>query len=65
MPNRLAEAKSPYLRKAAGQPVDWIEWGDEAFEQARKRDCPYSCRSEEYGVTGVTLWPMRASRMRR
>ena len=40
MPNRLAEAKSPYLRKAAGQPVDWIEWGDEAFEQARKRDCP-------------------------
>ena len=40
MPNRLAEAKSPYLRKAAGQPVDWFEWGDEAFEQARKRDCP-------------------------
>ncbi len=40
MPNRLAEAKSPYLRKAAGQPVDWIEWGDEAFEQAKKRDCP-------------------------
>jgi uncharacterized protein YyaL (SSP411 family) len=40
MPNRLAEAKSPYLRKAAGQPVDWIEWGDEAFDQAKKRDCP-------------------------
>ncbi len=40
MSNRLAEAKSPYLRKAAGQPVDWIEWGDEAFDQAKKRDCP-------------------------
>lgn len=40
MPNRLAAAKSPYLRKAAQQPVDWLEWGDEAFDQAKRRDCP-------------------------
>jgi uncharacterized protein YyaL (SSP411 family) len=40
MPNRLADAKSPYLRKAAEQLVDWLEWGDEAFEEAAKRDCP-------------------------
>ena len=40
MPNRLADATSPYLLQHADNPVDWYEWGDEAFEEARKRDVP-------------------------
>ncbi len=40
MSNRLKDARSPYLRKAADQPVDWHEWGDEAFEKARREDRP-------------------------
>ncbi|HMK55576.1 MAG TPA: thioredoxin domain-containing protein [Dissulfurispiraceae bacterium] len=38
--NRLSNARSPYLRKAAMQPVNWFEWCDEAFEEAKRRDCP-------------------------
>ena len=40
MPNRLAAATSPYLRQHADNPVDWFEWGDEAFAEARDRDVP-------------------------
>jgi uncharacterized protein len=40
MPNRLAESTSPYLRQHADNPVDWYEWGDEAFTAARRRDVP-------------------------
>ncbi|MEE8599621.1 thioredoxin domain-containing protein [Euzebya tangerina] len=40
MPNRLASSSSPYLRQHADNPVDWFEWGDEAFETARERDVP-------------------------
>ena len=40
MPNRLAHATSPYLRQHADNPVDWFEWGDEAFAEARRRDVP-------------------------
>lgn len=40
MPNRLASATSPYLLQHAGNPVDWQEWGDEAFAEARRRDVP-------------------------
>ncbi|HNP55755.1 MAG TPA: thioredoxin domain-containing protein [Gordonia sp. (in: high G+C Gram-positive bacteria)] len=40
MTNRLASATSPYLRQHAGNPVDWWEWGDEAFAQAASRDVP-------------------------
>jgi len=40
MPNKLAAARSPYLRKAQDQPVDWLEWGDEAFAKARELDRP-------------------------
>ncbi len=40
MPNRLINARSPYLRKAAHQPVDWYEWGQEAFEKAQREDKP-------------------------
>lgn len=38
--NRLAESASPYLRSAAHQPIDWYEWGEEAFERARSEDKP-------------------------
>lgn len=40
MPNRLATATSPYLLQHAGNPVDWWEWGEEAFAEARRRDVP-------------------------
>ncbi|MCI0582139.1 MAG: thioredoxin domain-containing protein, partial [Chloroflexi bacterium] len=38
--NRLAGARSPYLRSAAEQPVAWQEWGPEAFELAAELDRP-------------------------
>jgi hypothetical protein len=38
--NRLAAATSPYLLQHAENPVDWWEWGDEAFAEARRRDVP-------------------------
>ncbi len=40
MPNRLAQASSPYLRQHAENPVDWFEWGTEAFELAKAADRP-------------------------
>jgi uncharacterized protein YyaL (SSP411 family) len=40
MANRLAQARSTYLRQHAGNPVDWWEWGDEAFAEARRRNAP-------------------------
>ncbi|GAB89901.1 thioredoxin domain-containing protein [Gordonia rhizosphera] len=40
MANRLANATSPYLLQHASNPVDWWEWGPEAFEEARRRDTP-------------------------
>jgi uncharacterized protein YyaL (SSP411 family) len=38
--NHLADAASSYLRSAAHQPIHWHEWGEAAFEQARKEDKP-------------------------
>jgi uncharacterized protein YyaL (SSP411 family) len=38
--NRLAAATSPYLQQHADNPVDWYEWGEEAFAEARRRDLP-------------------------
>jgi uncharacterized protein YyaL (SSP411 family) len=38
--NRLAGATSPYLRQHAANPVDWYPWGEEALEEARRRDVP-------------------------
>ncbi|REL33536.1 thioredoxin domain-containing protein [Rhodohalobacter sp. SW132] len=38
--NRLSKEKSPYLLQHANNPVDWFPWGDEAFEEAKRRDCP-------------------------
>ena len=40
MPNRLANATSPYLLQHQDNPVGWWEWGDEAFEVARQRNVP-------------------------
>lgn len=38
--NRLALAASEYLRLHADNPVDWREWGEEAFAEARERGVP-------------------------
>jgi len=38
--NRLKDSASPYLRSAAHQPIDWYEWGEEAFRKARTEDKP-------------------------
>jgi uncharacterized protein YyaL (SSP411 family) len=40
MTNHLANARSPYLRSAAHQPVHWYPWCEEAFERARREDKP-------------------------
>src|SRR3954468_19185552 len=40
MPNRLKDATSPYLRQHAENPVDWEEWGDEAFARAKAENKP-------------------------
>lgn len=40
MANRLAASTSPYLQQHRDNPVDWYEWGDEAFAEARRRDVP-------------------------
>ena len=40
MPNRLADANSPYLLQHADNPVDWWPWSDAAFEEARRRNVP-------------------------
>ncbi|HTY90946.1 MAG TPA: DUF255 domain-containing protein, partial [Methanocella sp.] len=36
--NRLAGESSSYLKSAAGQPVDWYPWCDEAFKKAKRED---------------------------
>ena len=38
--NRLAQETSPYLLQHADNPVDWWEWGDDAFAEARERNVP-------------------------
>jgi uncharacterized protein len=38
--NRLKDSASPYLRSAAHQPIDWFEWGEEAFARAQAEDKP-------------------------
>lgn len=40
MPNRLAQATSPYLLQHQENPVDWYPWGDEAFELAKELNKP-------------------------
>ncbi len=38
--NRLANEKSPYLKHAAHQKIDWYPWSEKAFEKARQEDKP-------------------------
>jgi uncharacterized protein YyaL (SSP411 family) len=38
--NALIHEKSPYLRQHAHNPVNWLPWGETAFEEARKQDKP-------------------------
>ncbi|HEX9019667.1 MAG TPA: thioredoxin domain-containing protein [Nitrospirota bacterium] len=38
--NRLAQERSPYLKHAASQKIDWHPWSEEAFEKARREGKP-------------------------
>ena len=38
--NRLSDSSSPYLLQHADNPVHWLPWGPEAFEEARRLDKP-------------------------
>lgn len=38
--NQLAQSASAYLRSAAHQPIEWHEWGEEAFRAAQRLDRP-------------------------
>jgi thiol-disulfide isomerase/thioredoxin len=38
--NSLANSASAYLRSAMHQPIQWHEWGPEAFAKARAQDKP-------------------------
>ena len=40
MTNALAGETSPYLRAHAGNPVDWLPWGEQALTRARTLDRP-------------------------
>ncbi|MFF0264483.1 thioredoxin domain-containing protein [Kribbella sp. NPDC004536] len=40
MANELGRSTSPYLRQHAGNPVEWREWSERAFAEARERDVP-------------------------
>ena len=38
--NRLFLEKSPYLLQHAHNPINWYPWGEEAFEEAKKKNWP-------------------------
>ncbi|MBV8551025.1 MAG: thioredoxin domain-containing protein [Acidobacteriaceae bacterium] len=38
--NALIDEKSPYLQQHANNPVDWLPWGEAAFQKARNEDKP-------------------------
>ena len=38
--NQLANEKSPYLLQHAHNPVEWLPWGEVAFQKARSEDKP-------------------------
>ena len=40
MANELGRSTSPYLRQHADNPVEWREWSERAFAEARERDVP-------------------------
>jgi len=39
-PNRLIKEKSPYLLQHAYNPIDWLPWGEEAFNKSKAEDKP-------------------------
>ncbi|GAB6036287.1 thioredoxin domain-containing protein [Fundidesulfovibrio butyratiphilus] len=39
-PNALIREKSPYLLEHAHNPVNWLPWGEEALDKARREDKP-------------------------
>ena len=40
MPNHLSGSISPYLLQHAENPVNWFPWGQQAFDEAVRRDVP-------------------------
>jgi uncharacterized protein YyaL (SSP411 family) len=52
MPNRPAASTSPSPRQHADDPVDWREWNEDAFAEARERDVPIfpSCGQDVHAV---------------
>lgn len=38
--NALAKERSPYLRKHADNPINWLPWGEEAFKRAKEEQKP-------------------------
>jgi uncharacterized protein YyaL (SSP411 family) len=40
MKNHLKNHSNPYLRQHAENPVHWYPWGEEAFQEAERRDVP-------------------------
>jgi uncharacterized protein YyaL (SSP411 family) len=40
VPNELIKSSSPYLLHHAQNPVQWMEWGEAAFEKSRREDKP-------------------------
>ncbi len=38
--NQLIHEKSPYLRQHAENPVEWLPWGEAAFQKAQREDKP-------------------------
>jgi uncharacterized protein YyaL (SSP411 family) len=38
--NHLSGERSPYLKRAIAQPVDWYPWGEAAFGRAKELDRP-------------------------
>ena len=38
--NSLSKASSAYLRSAMHQPIQWNEWGEEAFATAKHENKP-------------------------
>src|SRR5688572_22030372 len=40
MANSLASETSPYLLQHKDNPVDWLPWGEKAFERAKRDDKP-------------------------
>ena len=52
--NRLAGEVSPYLLQHAHNPVDWMPWGDEVWERAKKEG---EASFSKYWVFDVSLVP--------